>query len=104
MKPLKFSLRVPEMPDFAPRRNLGDNKLTPEQRELADILSVLEQKLEWYGEMAVNAYNLCALQAKVLTVLCIILLAIEGPRVVQVVLHLVGVKEQAVVEQVQTNL
>jgi hypothetical protein len=95
MKLQRFSLTIPEMPKFEPRKNIGDGKLTAEQRELADILSVMEQKLDWYGDVAISAFNLCAFHAKVLLFVIIVLLALEGPRVVKVSLSLLGVEEQS---------
>jgi len=100
MKPPRFSLSIPEMPKFEPKKNIGDGNLTPEQRELADILSVMEQKQDWYGDVAISAFNLCAVQARVLAILILIFLAVEGPRAIKVGLSIFGIKEPSVVTAV----
>lgn len=93
LKPPIFSLKIPDVPDFHPRRQVGDSKLTADQREMADILSIMEQKLDWYGDIAVSAFNLCALQARVLVAIVILLMALEGPRAINIALSWAGVKE-----------
>lgn len=71
----------PKVEDFKPHRGLRHDKMSEEDQELSDSLSIGEQRIEWANRQAVQAWNLAAGAWNGVVVLAALELLINGVRV-----------------------
>jgi hypothetical protein len=81
---MKFPFLFAQVPEPKPRVHLGRSpNLDPAQRELLDVIDVMEQKMDYAISMGTRAYNLSV-------VLAMILILTNGPAVLGIVQKWLG--------------
>ena len=89
-----LGIELPHLPEqITPKRTLGYEKLSETERIIADSISVNEQRSVLAVELAQAALNIILVLRKIMALVIVVVLILEGPRIYRIATDYLGVRE-----------